>query len=122
MAVVVDGLATRQQDRVVERRGPAIAAAFDDDGNPTKALQGFARSCGATVDDLEKLETDKGTWLAFKQEQKGAETASLIVDILQQSLNDLPIPKRMRWGTLPGEFVRPVHWLVLFLMKIYWMK
>ncbi len=113
MAVVVDGLAIRQQDRVVERRGPAIAAAFDDDGNPTKALQGFARSCGATVDDLEKLETDKGTWLAFKQEQKGAETASLLVDILQQSLNDLPIPKRMRWGTLPGEFVRPVHWLVL---------
>jgi len=112
MAVVVDGLAIRQQDRVVERRGPAIAAAFDDDGNPTKALQGFARSCGATVDDLEKLETDKGTWLAFKQEQKGAETASLLVDILQQSLNDLPIPKRMRWGTLPGEFVRPVHWLV----------
>jgi glycyl-tRNA synthetase beta chain len=113
MAVVVDGLAIRQQDRVVERRGPAIAAAFDDEGNPTKALQGFARSCGATVDDLEKLETDKGTWLAFKQEQKGAETASLLVDILQQSLNDLPIPKRMRWGTLPGEFVRPVHWLVL---------
>jgi len=113
MAVVVDGLAIRQQDRVVERRGPAIAAAFDDDGNPTKALQGFARSCGATVDDLEKLETDKGSWLVFKQEQKGAETATLIVDILQQSLNDLPIPKRMRWGALPGEFVRPVHWLVL---------
>lgn len=113
MAVVVDGLVVRQQDRVVERRGPAISAAFDDDGNPTKALQGFARSCGATVDDLEKLETDKGTWLAFKQEQKGAETASLLVNILQQSLNDLPIPKRMRWGTLPGEFVRPVHWLVL---------
>jgi glycyl-tRNA synthetase beta chain len=113
MAVVVDGLAIRQQDRVVERRGPAIAAAFDGEGNPTKALQGFARSCGATVDDLEKLETGKGTWLAYKQEQKGAETASLLVDILQQSLNDLPIPKRMRWGTLPGEFVRPVHWLVL---------
>lgn len=113
MAVVVDGLAIRQQDRLVERRGPAIAAAFDEDGNPTKALQGFARSCGATVDDLEKLETDKGTWLVFKQEQQGAETASLIVDILQQSLNDLPIPKRMRWGALPGEFVRPVHWLVL---------
>ena len=113
MAVVVDELAIRQQDRWVERRGPAIAAAFDEDGNPTKALQGFARSCGVTVDDLEKLETDKGTWLAFKQEQKGAETASLIVDILQQSLNDLPIPKRMRWGTLPGEFVRPVHWLIL---------
>lgn len=113
MAVIVDGLAIRQQDRLIERRGPAISAAFDDDGNPTKALQGFARSCGATVDDLEKLETDKGTWLVFKQEQKGADTASLIVDILQQSLNDLPIPKRMRWGDLPGEFVRPVHWLIL---------
>jgi len=113
MAVIVDGLAIRQQDRLVERRGPAISAAFDDDGNPTKALQGFARSCAATVDDLEKLETDKGTWLVFKQQQKGADTASLIVNILQQSLNDLPIPKRMRWGTLPGEFVRPVHWLVL---------
>jgi glycyl-tRNA synthetase beta chain len=112
MAVVVEGLDVRQQDRVVERRGPAISAAFDDDGKPTKALQGFARSCGATVDDLEKLETDKGTWLAFKQQKKGAETASLIVAILQQSLNDLPIPKRMRWADLPGEFVRPVHWLV----------
>lgn len=113
MAVIVEGLDARQQDRLVERRGPAIKAAFDEDGNPTKALQGFARSCGATVDDLEKLETDKGTWLAFKQEQKGAETTSLIVGVLQQSLNDLPIPKRMRWGALPGEFVRPVHWLVL---------
>jgi len=113
MAVIVDGLAVRQQDRLLERRGPAISAAFDDDGNPTKALQGFARSCDASVDDLEKLQTDKGTWLVFKQLQKGADTASLIVDILQQSLNDLPIPKRMRWGTLPGEFVRPVHWLVL---------
>lgn len=112
LAVVVEGLNVRQEDRVVERRGPAISAAFDEDGNPTKALQGFARSCGATVDDLEKLETDKGIWLAFKQEQKGAETASLIVGILQQSLNDLPIPKRMRWAALPGEFVRPVHWLV----------
>ena len=113
MAVIVDGLQVRQQDRLVERRGPAMTAAFDDDGNPTKALQGFARSCGVTVDDLEKLETDKGSWLVFKQEQKGAETATLIADILQQALNELPIPKRMRWGSLPGEFVRPVHWLVL---------
>ncbi len=113
MAVVVNDLQVRQQDRMVERRGPAVSAAFDEDGNPTKAVQGFARSCGIEVDDLEKMETDKGAWLVFKQQQNGAETANLIPDILQQALNDLPIPKRMRWGDLPGEFVRPVHWLVL---------
>ncbi len=113
MAVVVDGLQVRQQDRLVERRGPAVTAAFDEDGNPTKAVQGFAKSCGVEVEDLEKMETDKGAWLIFKQQQTGAETASLIPDILQQSLHDLPIPKRMRWGDLPGDFVRPVHWLVL---------
>ena len=93
MAVVVDGLRTRQQDRLVERRGPAVTAAFDDDGNPTKAVQGFARSCGIEVDDLEKMETDKGSWLVFKQQQTGAETASLIPEILQQAIRDLPIPK-----------------------------
>ncbi|MFW5451727.1 MAG: glycine--tRNA ligase subunit beta [Methylophagaceae bacterium] len=113
MAVVVKDLQVRQQDRQVEKRGPAVAAAFDDEGHPTKAVQGFARSCGVEVDELEKMETDKGTWLVFKQQQKGAETSDLIADILQQSLQALPIPKRMRWGTLPGEFVRPVHWLVL---------
>jgi len=113
MAVVVDGLQESQQDRMVERRGPAVAAAFDDEGNPTKAVQGFARSCGVEVEELGKLETDKGAWLVFKKEQVGAEAASLIPNILQQALNDLPIPKRMRWSDLPGEFVRPVHWLVL---------
>lgn len=113
MAVIVDGLQQCQEDRLVERRGPAITSAFDDDGNPTKALQGFARSCGVDVDDLEKVETDKGAWLVFKKQQSGSEATSLIPEILQQALNDLPIPKRMRWGSLPGEFVRPVHWLVL---------
>ncbi len=113
MAIVVEGLQTRQQDRLVERRGPAVSSAFDGDGNPTKAVQGFARSCGVDVADLDRVATDKGEWLVFKKQQIGAETATLLGDILQQSLNDLPIPKRMRWGSLPGEFVRPVHWLVL---------
>ncbi|MCO4787363.1 MAG: glycine--tRNA ligase subunit beta [Marinomonas atlantica] len=113
LAVVVDGLQTAQQDRLIERRGPALTASFDDEGNPTKAVQGFARSCGANVEDLEKLETDKGAWLVFKQQKNGEQTSHLIGDILQQTLQGLPIPKRMRWGGLPGEFVRPVHWLVL---------
>lgn len=113
LAVIVEGLEIRQQDRLIERRGPATKAAFDASGQSTKALQGFARSCGVEVDALETVETDKGAWLVFKQQQSGAETSSLIGDILQKSLQGLPIPKRMRWGDLPGEFVRPVHWLVI---------
>jgi glycyl-tRNA synthetase beta chain len=115
LALVISKLQTRQEDRTVERRGPAVTAAFDDDGNPTKALLGFAGSCGVDVDALDTMKTDKGAWLVFKQQQEGAETASLLPDIIQQALNELPIPKRMRWGDLPGEFVRPVHWLVLLL-------
>jgi len=113
LAVVIESLETRQQDRLIERRGPAVSAAFDSEGQPTKAVQGFARSCGVEVSALGTLETDKGAWLVFKQQQKGAETKDLIGDILQKSLAALPIPKRMRWGNLPGEFVRPVHWLIL---------
>ncbi|RLA05301.1 MAG: glycine--tRNA ligase subunit beta [Gammaproteobacteria bacterium] len=113
LAVVVDDLLVRQQDRLVEKRGPAVTSAFDDEGNPTRAVQGFAKSCGIAVEELEKIETKKGAWLVFRQEQPGAETVTLIPDILQQALQALPIPKRMRWGDLPGEFVRPVHWLVL---------
>ncbi|BDZ73495.1 glycine--tRNA ligase beta subunit [Methylophaga marina] len=115
LALVISKLQTQQDDLTVERRGPAVTAAFDEDGNPTKALQGFARSCGVDVDDLETMQTEKGAWLIFRQQQKGAETATLLPDIIQQSLNALPIPKRMRWGDLPGEFVRPVHWLVVLL-------
>lgn len=115
LALVISKLQTKQPDRVVERRGPAVTAAFDEDGNPTKALLGFAGSCGVEVDDLDTMKTDKGAWLVFKQEQAGATAAELLPEIIQQALNDLPIPKRMRWGDLPGEFVRPVHWLIVLL-------
>ncbi len=115
LALVISKLQTKQPDRVVERRGPAVTAAFDEDGNPTKALLGFAGSCGVEVDDLDTMKTDKGAWLVFKHEQPGATAAELLPEIIQQALNDLPIPKRMRWGDLPGEFVRPVHWLIVLL-------
>lgn len=113
LAVKVTDLQTKQQDRLVERRGPAVKAAFDADGNPTKALQGFARSCGVEIEDLETMETDKGAWLVSKQQQTGAETTTLIPEFLKQAIAELPIPKRMRWGDLADEFVRPVHWMVL---------
>ncbi len=113
LAVLIEGLDEAQEDKTVERRGPALTAAFDENGNPTKAAQGFAGSCGITVDQLEKAETDKGAWLVFRTEEAGQATVALIPGIVQASLDQLPIPKRMRWGSLDAEFVRPVHWVVL---------
>ncbi|MEJ2566506.1 MAG: glycine--tRNA ligase subunit beta [Gammaproteobacteria bacterium] len=113
MAVLVHELPESQPDRNMERRGPAIAAAFDDEGNPTKAAQGFARSCGVSVDQLERLENDQGAWLVYRSVQRGVATAELLAGIVEQSLVALPTPKRMRWGSLRVEFVRPVHWLVM---------
>ncbi len=113
LAVLVKDLAASQPDRNVERKGPALKAAYDADGNPTKAVMGFARSCGVEVSELQQQETDKGVWLVFKATEKGRALSELIEDIINQSLAKLPIPKRMRWGDNDAEFVRPVHWLVL---------
>jgi glycyl-tRNA synthetase beta chain len=113
LAVLIKSIATSQPDRNVERKGPSLKAAYDADGKPTKAVMGFARSCGVEVDVLQQQETDKGVWLVFKATEKGQFLSDLIEDIINQSLSRLPIPKRMRWGNSDAEFVRPAHWLVL---------
>lgn len=113
LAVLVKGVATQQVDREVERRGPAVSAAFDKTGQPTKAAVGFAKSCGVEVGALEKLETDKGSWLVHRSLQPGQATTALVPEIIQTSIAALPIPKPMRWGDLTFEFVRPVHWVVI---------
>ncbi len=113
LAMLIKGVPLHQQDQVVEKRGPALQAAFDAQGNPSKAAQGFARSCGVEVADLAQKETDKGTWLYFEQKQPGKELKTLLPAIVNDSLTRLPIPKRMRWGDRADEFVRPVHWLVM---------
>ncbi|GAB6069417.1 glycine--tRNA ligase subunit beta [Thiomicrorhabdus hydrogeniphila] len=115
LAVMINNMQLTQADKVVERKGPAKKAGFDADGNPTKALQGFARGCGAEVADLVEIETDKGTWMAYNLEQKGQPATELLGDIVNQSLAKLPIPKRMRWGSSDVEFVRPVHWALMLL-------
>ncbi len=114
LALVVSDCSLSQPDRDVERKGPAVAAAFDESGNPSKAAQGFARSCGAEVADLERLKTDKGEWLVYRISEKGKIASELLPAIAEEALNKLPIPKRMRWGSSNAQFVRPVHWL-LFL-------
>jgi len=113
LAVLIKNVPDSQPDRDVERKGPSLKAAYDADGNPTKAVEGFARSCGVSVDELAQEETPKGTWLVFKASEKGKPLAELLQGIIEQSLKKLPIPKRMRWGDSDAEFVRPVHWLVL---------
>jgi glycyl-tRNA synthetase beta chain len=115
LAVHVNELITLQEDKEIERRGPALSAAYDDDGNATKAAEGFARSCGVSVKELQTLETDKGSWLSYKAVEAGIATKDLLENIINTALGKLPIPKRMRWGSGDTEFVRPVHWvLVLF--------
>jgi len=116
LALLITDLANKQADREIERRGPALTAAFGEDGCPTKAAEGFARSCGLeSVDQLSQLKTDKGAWLAYTLHEKGQAAAELIPDIIRNALNKLPIPKRMRWGSGDAQFVRPVHWIVLLL-------
>ena len=112
LAVRIEALADKQPDREVEKRGPALAAAFKD-GQPTKAAAGFARSCGVGVDQLIHLETDKGTWLGYREQQQGESIAALLPAILQKAIDSLPVPKNMRWGASRVEFSRPVHWLVV---------
>jgi len=113
LALLIKQLDETQPDKSVEKRGPAIQAAFGEDGCPTKAAEGFARSCGVKVEELDKLETDKGSWLVYHLQEKGQPTTHLIPEIVATALEKLPIPKRMRWADLDVQFVRPVHWLVL---------
>ncbi|WP_297528128.1 glycine--tRNA ligase subunit beta [Thiohalobacter sp.] len=113
LALLVAELAEAQPDRETLRKGPAVTAAFDAEGCPTKAAEGFARSCGVAVEALERIETDKGAWLAFRRFEPGQPATALIPGIVAQALAGLPVPKRMRWGDGEVAFVRPVHWVVL---------
>lgn len=113
LAVLVRELQTQQADKDIERRGPALQAAFDEQGNPSKAAMGFANSCGVDVSQLDKLETDKGSWLVYRARATGVNTATLLPAMVSEALESLPIPKRMRWADLDAQFVRPVHWVVL---------
>lgn len=114
LAVKALGLATAQPSKKIEKRGPAVSAAFDADGKPTKAAEGWARGCGISVEQAERLATDKGEWLVHRAVIEGQPTKNLLVDIISRSLANLPIPKMMRWGDKTEQFVRPVHTVTLF--------
>ena len=111
LTLIVKDLTDKQPDSEHFHKGPAEKVALDSEGKPSKALLGFAKSCQVNVEDLEKISTEKGVWFGATIKTKGKRTIDLIPDIFRQSLNKLPIAKRMRWGELSDEFVRPVHWI-----------
>ncbi|MFT4650747.1 MAG: glycyl-tRNA synthetase beta chain [Flavobacteriales bacterium] len=115
LGILMRDIPTQQADKIVEKRGPALQAAFDKEGNPSKAAQGFARGCGVEVTDLMQRETDKGTWLFFEKNETGLSLAQILPEVVATAINKLPIAKRMRWGDQTVEFVRPVKWLVMMV-------
>ena len=115
LALKVLSLSDAQADREIEKRGPAIAQAFDAEGNATKAAEGWARGCGITVDQADRLVTDKGEWLVHRAHVKGESAQTLLPGMIATALGKLPIPKLMRWGDSDVQFVRPVHTVTLLL-------
>lgn len=115
LALNITELAIAQADKIVEKRGPAVSSAFDAGGKPTKAAEGWARGNGITVDQAERLVTDKGEWLVYNAKVEGVETKSLVAAMAQRALDKLPIPKPMRWGSSKTQFIRPVHTATMLL-------
>jgi glycyl-tRNA synthetase beta chain len=115
LAIRISDLPVQQPPRHITKRGPAKNAAFDNTGKPTKAALGFAESCGVPIEALVLQETEKGAWLVFEKNEPGKTAEQLIPDLLTETLNSLPMGKRMRWGTRTDSFVRPIHWIVLLL-------
>lgn len=113
LAVLVSGLAEQQPQQFTEKLGPAVSAAYDADGKPTKAAEGFARGCGVSVAELEQVDSEKGPRLSFRKVDAGKTCLELLPGLVTRALAELPIDKRMRWGTSRAEFVRPVHWVVM---------
>ncbi|MDJ0910787.1 MAG: glycine--tRNA ligase subunit beta [Woeseiaceae bacterium] len=113
LAVSIEALALRQEDRRVEQKGPPVRIAFDDDGKPTPAALAFAKKCGVEVDALDRASSDKGEWLTYEKTEEGQTAAELLPELIERALHGLPIPRRMRWGSGEFEFVRPVQWVVM---------
>ena len=115
LAVKVLNLATQQPSKEIEKRGPAVSAAFDAEGKPTKAAEGWARGCGITVEQAERIATDKGEWLVHRAKIEGQPTKNLLNGIVANALAKLPIPKPMRWADKTVQFIRPVHTVMMLL-------
>ncbi|MGD9152891.1 MAG: glycine--tRNA ligase subunit beta [Gammaproteobacteria bacterium] len=117
LAILIEKLDDSQPQQVIERRGPAVSAAFDQNGKPTKACIGFAQSCGVTPQKLTTIKTDKGKWVSFVTKQSGKNVFQIMPEIIERSLKSLPVNRPMRWGDGEVEFIRPVHSVILLFDK-----
>lgn len=115
LAVLINNVQLTQADEQVEKRGPALSAAFDADGNPTRAAQGWARGAGIDVADAERLVTDKGEWLLHKAILPGKALSELLPEVVSRAAKQLPVPKTMRWGNGEFSFIRPLKRLTVML-------
>jgi glycyl-tRNA synthetase beta chain len=117
LALSIKNLASKGQDRAVEKRGPIKAAALNSAGEPTPAALGFAKTCGVNFSDLGWVKTEKGEYLNYQGVESGVEIKAVLPGIIQKALENLPIPKTMRWADYSFSFVRPVQWLVMLYGK-----
>ncbi|MCW0402918.1 glycine--tRNA ligase subunit beta [Xanthomonas sacchari] len=113
LAVLLPGVAVEQPEQRAEVLGPYLNIALDADGQPTKALQGFAAKAGIDWTALERTSDAKGERFVHRAVNPGARTATLLPEILREAIAAMPIPKPMRWGDHDYGFARPVQWLVL---------
>jgi len=113
LAVSITEVVAQQPDRIIERKGPAVAAGLDAEGKPTKALEGFMRSANVTLAQLQRVGEGKAEYFVAHIEQKGKALDEYLQDIITQALKKLPVPKLMRWGDSEHQFVRPVHGLTI---------
>lgn len=113
LAFLLKGVNEQLPDQVLEKRGPAVAAAFDENGKPKPAALGFAGSVGASVEQLTTIDTPKGEYLSYKVTEQGRHIGQVLPEVIAAAVKQLPIPKPMRWGNHDYAFIRPVHWLVL---------
>ena len=110
LAVTISELQSKQQDQVIEKKGPSTQS-------PEMAINGFAKSCGVSVDELEKKELAGKEYFFYSKEEPGQSIKDLLPSIIEKSIKDIPITRSMKWGDSDYSFVRPVHWLVVMLDK-----
>ena len=112
LVLAVKGLADRQPDAELTAMGPAKSVAYDAEGNPTRAAQGFARGQGVEVSELTLVMTEKGEYLAAKKSEVGRDTSELLTEMLPRLMGAIPFKKSMRWADFEVRFARPIHWIV----------
>ena len=108
LAITIAELQSKQQDQIIEKKGPSVESA-------DKAIEGFAKSCGVGISELEKRSLGNKEYYFYKAQEAGKSIQSLLPRVIESSINNIPITRAMKWGNLDYSFVRPVHWLVMML-------